>query len=122
MINHTLPQPWGEVLPFGPIMKNRINKKCKGHGCLFGEGYTRLFPNGRLSIQEGYSFEEPDLLGFPFRKLFVPLMVFEALEEFEWQMDIGFGTWKRVRKHIALIMMQQRKVKPLILGNAAWKL
>lgn len=122
MIEHTLPQPWSNKLPFGIIMKGRISKKCRGAGCLFGEGFTKLFPDGRLSIREGYRFEEPDLLGFPFRKLFVPLMVFEALEEFEVGLDLDFGTWKRVRKNIALSLMHDRKVDKLILGNALWNL
>lgn len=122
MIEHILPEPWAGDLPFSSLMIRRIKKKCRGQGCLFGEGYTQLFPNGRLSIQEGFLYEEPDLLGFPFRKLRVPLMVYEALEEFECQMDIGFGIWKRVRKRIVLTMMQDRKVDAFILGKALWKL
>lgn len=122
MVEHILPEPWAADLPFSSLIKRRIKKKCRGQGCLFGEGYTRLFPDGRLSIQEGFIYEEPDLLGYPFRKLRVPLMVYEALEEFEDQMDIGFGIWRRVRKRLALNMMKDRKVETLILGQAAWKL
>ena len=52
----------------------------------------------------------------------MPLMVYEALEEFEGQMDIGFGIWRRVRKRIVLTMMQDRKVDKFLLGKAIWKL
>lgn len=122
MIEHILPEDWSGKIPFGFLTLKTISSLCQEKGCIVGGKYTILFPDGRLSIQQGFYFRRPHFLIVPERKIYIPSMVYAALDEFSKVLPSKAYIWKRVRKQVFLRMMLDRKVNFMTIAYINWKL
>jgi hypothetical protein len=122
MIEHVLPDDWSDKLPFGSLTLRTLGNLCRETGCIAGGKYTILFPDGRLRIQKGFTFQRPYFLIVPERKMYVPCMVYSALAEFSTVLPFRSHIWNRIRKKLFLRMMMDRKVNFMTIGYIDWKL
>jgi len=122
MIEHILPEDWSDKLPFGTLTLRTLCRKCMGKGCIKGGEHSTLFPDGRLKIKQGFYFQRPHFLIVPERKIYVPSMVYAALDEFSYVLPFREYIWKHVRKKLFIRMMLDRKVNFMTIGYINWKL
>ena len=122
MISHTLGEDWSNRIPFGALTLRTISSLCGEKGCIAGGRYTILFPDGRLSIQQGFYFQRPPFFIVPEWKIFAPSMVYAALDEFTAVLPFRDYIWQRVRKQLFLRMMIDQKVNFMTIGYLDWKL
>lgn len=122
MISHTLSEDFSDKVPFGSLTLRTISIACQEKGCVAGGRYAILFPDGRLRIQQGFYFKRPHFFIVPERKMYVPCMVYAALDEFSYVLPFREYIWKHVRKKIFLRMMIERKVNFMTIGYINWKL
>jgi len=124
MITHKLPHDYSVVLPFGRITLRSISRVCKGQNRQLleaGNGII-LFPDGRLSVKQGFVFKLPKFFLVPDRKVYVPSMVYDALDEFGSLMPYRDFIWNHVRKKVFITMMKTRRVNFLTIQYVRWKL
>ena len=122
MISHKLPQDYSVVLPFGRLTVQTIGRICKGKGFLEGGTHSMLFPDGRISVKKGFQWNMPEFFLIPDRKIYIPSMVYAALDEFSATIPARDFVWSYIRKRMFIKLMRLRKVNFLTLWYVEWKL
>jgi len=122
MITHKLPQDYSVVLPFGRLTVQTLGRICKGKGFLEGGYHSLLFPDGRLSVKKGFVWDMPKFFLIPDRKIYIPSMVYAALDEFSVIIPARDFVWTYIRKRMFLKLMKLRKVNIFTLWYVEWKL
>ncbi len=122
MIEHVLKEDWSDKIPFGDLTLGAISSVCQEKGCIAGGRYTILFPDGRLRVRQGFYFQRPHFLIVPERKIYIPSMVYAALNEFSTVLRFKKYLWRHVRKKLFLSMMLDQKVNFMTIGYIDWKL
>ena len=122
MIEHILQEDWGGKLPFGRITLGTVSRVCRGKGCVSVGSYATLFPDGRLKVKAGFKFRRLNFLIVPEKKIYIPSLVYSALDEFSCQLPFREFLWKHIRKKTFLLMMEEQKVNFMGLAYINWKL
>jgi len=103
-------------LPIPKYIAEHIFLECRGMGLMKREDSICLFPNGRLRINQGFIWEMPEVFYIERNKVYIPSMVYAALEKFK---DI---VPYRIRLDIFTQLLKMRNVNSIGIWHLKRKL